>query len=696
MSTDGSIEIQTIARSQIQEIKETPGLSCTIISIYGAPGEPAHAIVRFTQRQRQAMGPIIFLLKEKIKGTAIDEANIEADAVYAKAVAKPILNAQSSVAENKMAVLWRLLAYIIPYRSRFIVGLLAAAGLTIVSLVPPYLTGYLVDDVIIPYTDGLVSLEEAARLGWIILSVIVFVYLLRQLFMWVQLRTMSMIGEWVAKDLRNTIYNHLHTLSLSYFSHRQTGSIVSRVSSDTDRLWDFIAFGFTEMTLSVLMIIGLGAVLFTMDWQLSLVVIGPVPLVFYFIFLMGRNMHRIFLRVWRKWSDMTGLLADTLSGVSVVKAFNQEDYERTRFGRSNASVTNEGIRIHKVWTTFWPLIYFGLESLVLLVWFFALPRLLGDGTPGSISLSPGKFIAFLLYMGMFIMPIENFGYLTRLINRSLSSAHRVFELLDTEPEIVSRVDPVRLDPIEGKIQFEDVSFGYDPVLHMLKNISFEINPGEMIGLVGKSGAGKTTITNLIARFYDAQAGRVLIDGVDIRDLDIGFYREQIGMVMQDPFLFHGSILDNIRYGHQEADLELVVTAAKAANAHEFISKFKLGYDTIVGERGHTLSGGERQRVSIARAILHNPRILILDEATRSVDSETERKNQEALERLIEGRTVIAIAHRLSTLRKANRLFVMHEGTLAESGTHDELLQKESGTYKTLYNLQLELHEMYVL
>ena len=318
---DGSIEIKTFARSKIQEIKETPGLSCTIISFYGAPGEPAHAIIRYTQRQRQAIGPIIFLLKEKIKGRSIDEAQNEADSIYAKAVAKPILNAQSSVAENKMAVLWRLLAYIKPYRIRFIVGLLAAAGLTSVSLVPPYLTGYLVDDVIIPYTDGLVSLEQAARMGWIILSVIVFVYLLRQLFMWVQLRTMSMLGEWVAKDLRNTIYNHLHTLSLSYFSHRQTGSIVSRVSSDTDRLWDFIAFGFTEMTLSFLMIIGLGAVLFTMDWQLSLVVIGPVPLVFYFIFLMGRKMHRIFLRIWRKWSDMTGLLADTLSGVSVVKSF---------------------------------------------------------------------------------------------------------------------------------------------------------------------------------------------------------------------------------------------------------------------------------------------------------------------------------------------------------------------------------------
>ena len=690
------IEIKTFARSQIQEIREAPGLSCTIVSFYGAPSEPALAVVRYTQRQRQAMGPIIFLLKEKIKGNTISDAHLDADSVYAKAVAKPILNAQSSVAENKMAVFWRLLAYLRPYRSRFILGLLAAAGLTTVSLVPPYLTGYIVDDVILPYTDGIIPLEQAARVGWMILGIIVVVYLLRQIFMWVQLRTMSMIGEWVAQDLRISIYNHLHTLSLSYFSHRQTGSIVSRVSSDTDRLWDFIAFGFTEMTLSVLMIIGLGAVLFTMDWQLSLVVIGPVPLVFYFIYLMGRNLHRIFLRIWRKWSDMTGLLADTLSGVSVVKAFNQEDFERNRFGRSNANVTGEMIRIHKVWTTFWPLIYFGLESLVLLVWYFALPRLLGDGTPGSISLTPGKFVAFLLYMGMFIMPIENFGYLTRLINRSLSSAHRVFELLDTEPEIVSRPDPVRLDPLEGRIQFDNVSFGYDPVLHMLKNISFEINPGEMIGLVGKSGAGKTTVTNLIARFYDTQAGRIMIDGVDIRDLDVGPYRKQIGMVMQDPFLFHGSILDNIRYGYQEADLEQIVTAATAANAHEFISKLKLGYDTIVGERGHTLSGGERQRVSIARAILHNPRILILDEATSSVDTETERNIQEALERLIEGRTVIAIAHRLSTLRKASRLFVMHEGSLVESGTHDELLQKEAGVYKNLYNLQRELHEMYAL
>jgi ATP-binding cassette subfamily B protein len=286
--------------------------------------------------------------------------------------------------------------------------------------------------------------------------------------------------------------------------------------------------------------------------------------------------------------------------------------------------------------------------------------------------------------------VEVLGQMARTVNRATSSAHRVFEVLDSEPEVREAPEPVRLSPVKGRVTFENVTFAYDGVRQVLRGVSFDVRPGELVGLVGPSGGGKSTITNLIARFYDVTGGTVRIDGVDVRALDTGHYREQLGMVLQDPYLFHGTVLENIRYGLPHATLGAVVAAAKAANAHDFICKLGQGYDTVVGERGHTLSGGERQRISIARAVLHDPRILILDEATSSVDTETEREIQEALERLIAGRTVFAVAHRLSTLRRASRLFVIQDGRLAESGTHRELLAVPNGIYRRLYELQLQL------
>jgi ATP-binding cassette subfamily B protein len=373
----------------------------------------------------------------------------------------------------------------------------------------------------------------------------------------------------------------------------------------------------------------------------------------------------------------------------VVKAFNQEEREKSRFGSRNREATEEFNRIHAHWTTFWPALMLAVHGTTVAVWAFAVPRLVGAAGEAA-SLSAGTFVSFLLYTTMFVGPMEVIGQMARTVNRATSSAHRVFEVLDTEPEIVDVPDPVRLDPVEGRVTFDNVSFGYDGVRQVLKGVSFEVVPGEMIGLVGPSGGGKTTVINLIARFYDATGGRVRIDGVDITRLEMGHYRRQIGMVLQDPYLFHGTILENIRYGVPEASLDQVIESAMAANAHDFILRLAHGYDTVVGERGQTLSGGERQRVSIARAILQDPRILILDEATSAVDTETERNIQLALDRLVAGRTVFAIAHRLSTLHKASRLFVMKQGRLVESGTHAELLEREDGLYRKLHELQLEL------
>jgi ATP-binding cassette subfamily B protein len=397
-------------------------------------------------------------------------------------------------------------------------------------------------------------------------------------------------------------------------------------------------------------------------------------------------MNGLFIRTWRKWSRVTDILSDTIPGIRVVKAFNQETREIVRFQVRNDDVTDEINRIHHLWTRFWPALMFAVHATTVLVWILAVPRLLGSGHP----LSAGVFVSFLLYTTMFVAPIEVIGQMVRTINRAVSSAHRVFEVLDSEPEVRDAPQAVRLEPVQGRVTFDNVTFAYDGVRQILRGVSFDVQPGELVGLVGPSGGGKSTIVSLVARFYDVSGGAVRIDGVDVRHLDTGHYREQLGMVLQDPYLFHGTILDNIRYGLPSASLGAVVEAAKAANAHDFICKLGQGYDTVVGERGHTLSGGERQRISIARAILHDPRILILDEATSSVDTETEHEIQEALDRLIAGRTVFAIAHRLSTLRKASRLFVISDGRLAESGTHRELLDRRNGIYRRLYEMQLQL------
>jgi ATP-binding cassette subfamily B protein len=683
----GGWDVESIERARIRSVRETPGLSANTLMLLGEQGDPPLLTVRYTQRQRGAFENIRFVLDEALAGRGIaPPSGDEADRIYADAVARPVRDAQALVAGRESAVILRLLGYLIPYRRQVITGLSAAAIITLVSLVPPYLAGYLIDRIVRPAQEGRIARGPATNMAWIAVAAMGLLYMVRQAAALVRLRLMSVLGEWVARDLRAELYEHIQHLSLSFFSRKKTGSLITRVTADTDRLWEFIAFGVVDVSLSIVMLIGLGAVLLTLDWRLGLLMTLPVPLFCWLIYWHGESLNGLFIRGWRKWSRVTDVLSDTIPGIRVVKAFNQETREIGRFGERNDDVTNEFNRIHRAWTTFWPLLMFAVHTTTVLVWVMAVPRLLGNGAP----LSAGVFVSFLLYTTMFVAPIEVIGQMARTVNRATSSAHRVFEVLDSEPEVRDSPNAIQLSPVHGRVTFENVTFGYDGVRQVLRGISFDVQPGELIGLVGPSGGGKSTVVSLIARFYDVSGGAIRIDGADVRQLDTGHYRQQLGMVLQDPYLFHGSVLENIRYGLPDAGLDAVIGAAKAANAHDFICKLGQGYDTLVGERGHTLSGGERQRISIARAILHDPRILILDEATSSVDTETERQIQEALERLIAGRTVFAIAHRLSTLRRASRLFVIEKGRLAESGTHRELLAKGDGIYRRLYELQLQL------
>ena len=685
--------LELIERARVRDVRETPGLSCHVLHLQGPPGEPPLAALRYTHRQRRAVELIRAALESKLPATL--SANLsrspgaadDGDDRYADAVAGPIREAQALVAGSDTAIILRLLGYLRPYRKQVAIGLGAAALVTALSLVPPYLAGYLIDRVARPVQEGRLAREVASQIALVCVGAIAAAYLLRSLLTWVRLRFMAYLGEFVARDLRTQIYEHLQALSLSFFSRKKTGSLITRVTSDTDRLWDFLAFGIVDVSLSAVMLFGIGAVLINLDWRLGLVMTLPVPALCAFIYLNGRHLERYFLRAWRRWSALTDVVSDTIPGIRVVKAFNQEKSERRRFGDRNHAATTQFNQIHQVWTRFWPALMFGIHALTVAVWFLALPRLLGNAAP---ALSLGSFVSFLLYSGMFAGPIEVIGQMTRVLNRATSSAHRIFEVLDTEPEVVDPVAPVRIEPLAGRVTFDGVSFGYEATRLVLRQVSFDVLPGEMIGLVGPSGGGKTTIANLIARFYDPLAGVVRIDGIDLRTVDTGSYRRQVGMVLQDPYLFHGTIADNIRYGLPDAPIDQVVTAARTANAHDFICKLPHGYDTVVGERGHTLSGGERQRISISRALLHDPRVLILDEATSSVDTETERKIEEAMHRLIAGRTVFAIAHRLSTLRRANRLFVIEDGRLSEAGTHAELMSNPASTYRRLVEMQREV------
>jgi ATP-binding cassette subfamily B protein len=679
----GAWDIESVPRAQVRQVRDVAGLSANTLLILGDADAPL-IVVRYTQRQRAAVENIRFVLEEALTGRSV--ALDDADRVYADAVARPVRDAQALVAGKESAVMFRLLRYLAPYRRQVVIGLSAAAVVTLASLVPPYLAGYVIDRIVRPAQDGVLDRAVATRLAWIAVAAMAALYGIRQIAAHVRLRLMSVLGELVARDLRTELYAHIQRSSLAFFSRKKTGSLISRVTADTDRLWEFIAFGVVDVSLSVVMLIGLGAVLLTLDWRLGLIMTLPVPVFCWLIYRHGESLNGLFIRTWRKWSRVTDVLSDTIPGIRVVKAFNQESREIDRFVARNDDVTDEINRIHQLWTTFWPLLMFAVHATTVLVWVLAVPRLLGSGQP----LSAGVFVSFLLYTTMFVAPIEVIGQMVRTINRATSSAHRVFEVLDSEPEVKDAPDAVRLSPVQGRVTFDNVTFAYDGVRQVLKGVSFDVQPGELIGLVGPSGGGKSTVVSLIARFYDVSGGAVRIDAVDVRRLDSGHYREQIGMVLQDPYLFHGTVLENIRYGLPNASLGAVVEAAKAANAHDFICKLGQGYDTVVGERGHTLSGGERQRISIARAILHDPQILILDEATSAVDTETEHQIQEALDRLIAGRTVFAIAHRLSTLRRASRLFVIAQGKLAESGTHRELLGNPDGIYRRLYEMQLQL------
>ena len=594
-------------------------------------------------------------------------------------------------------ILWRLLDVAQPYRKKinFALGLTLLFG--IMTTLPPAIIRHVINVAIDPqvwdetaqrmmpqYVDPDVRMYRL--LAW--MGVLVLTIAVSEFIGGMRLRILARMGTQVTADLRHAVYAHLHELSLRYFAKRRTGSLITRVTNDTDRLWDFIVFGSVNLIQNITMIICIAAVMFWMNWRLAFLALCPLPFLAVLTYYRGKKMQRMFGRMWTYWSRMTAVVGDAVPGIRVVKAFANEKREIDRFEkRSNEYVVKEQ-EVHTVWTALQPVVSALMQLGTALIWLFGGYLCIRHGGKG---VNAALLVAFAAYVARFYGPIMELANSNRMITRAASSAQRVFEVLDTPPEIYSRTGAVSKDKIKGDVEFRNVSFSYEGAQPALRDVSLTIAAGQMIGLCGPSGAGKSTFVNLLCRFYDVTDGQLMIDGVDIRDYDVKWLRRQIGMVLQEPYLFHGTVAENIRYGNEDATNEKVIEAARAANAHDFIVGFPDGYDTMVGERGQSLSGGERQRISIARAILHNPRILILDEATSSVDTETEKQIQQALDRLVEGRTTFAIAHRLSTLQAADTLIVLEKGKVVETGTHADLVSKEGGVYAKLHQTQVEMN-----
>lgn len=585
-----------------------------------------------------------------------------------------------SVAKTRtFAGLLRLVAFARP-RARLIgLGFLLTLAGTTAGLVPPYLTMPLLDRVLIPHQNGqpvdfnlvvwyLSGLAGAAVLAW--------------LLEWRRAFVMARIAEYISADLRSRTYAHLQSLSIEFFGGKRTGDLMSRVSSDTDRICNFLSSHLVSFCSDILMIVMTAAVLLTIDPWLALAALCPFPLIIWLVHVARKRLYRGYGPAGVAWAEMHNVLADTIPGIRVVKAFAQEDREVERFDASNDRVVATNDRVNRVWALFAPTVTLLTTLGLLVVWAFASWQVFQN------LITVGVLTAFLAYVARLYTRMESMMYIFSSTQRAAASAQRIFEILDRVPSVPDPVNPLPIGRASGEITLEGVRFSYGS-REVLHGIDLRIGAGEMIGLVGPSGAGKSTLINLICRFYDPASGSIQIDGRDIRAFKVNDYRRNIGMVLQEPFLFFGTIADNIAYGRPGATRAEIVAAARAARAHEFILRLPEGYDSVVGERGQSLSGGERQRISIARALLIDPPVLILDEATSSVDTETERDIQAAIETLIRGRTTIVIAHRLSTLRRADRLVVLDHGQLVESGTHNQLLD-QAGVYARLHKAQMDM------
>ncbi|HIC88606.1 MAG TPA: ABC transporter ATP-binding protein [Anaerolineae bacterium] len=584
-----------------------------------------------------------------------------------------------------MRTLWRLAIYLKPHWKWVLATYLGVTVSTGLNLVVPWLIKQVID-------VGLARGER--RFMLIAAGAILLIALMRSVFGFWQRYGTIWLAQRVAYDLRNQLYDHIQQLPFSFHDHTQTGQLMSRASNDVRSIMRWVGFGLLDSVNLIFLLTGILTILFITHWRLALVALLPVPALVVFVLYFASRIRPLWKSVQAQFATLTSVLQENLAGAQVVRAFAREPYEVERFAEVNQELMDRRLRTIRTWGSHFPRMVFTISLSTALILLYG-GRQVIDG-----SLSVGTVVAFNGYALMLAMPVFRLGWIVNLTAEAIATGERIFEILDTELTIRSAPDATELPRLRGEVRFENVSFAYagggefgdggatQAVLH---EINLHARPGEVIALVGHTGSGKSTLANLIPRFYEVTGGRITVDGIDIRRAKLSSLRRQIGVVLQDTFLFSATVRENIAYGRPDADEAEIIAAAKAAYAHDFIMGFPDGYDTEVGERGITLSGGQRQRIAIARALLMDPRILILDDSTSSVDVETEYLIQRALASLMQGRTSFVIAQRLTTVKHADQILVMDRGRIVERGRHEELLA-QGGVYREIYDLQLRDQE----
>ena len=570
-----------------------------------------------------------------------------------------------------MTLYLRILSYIKPYMHRLIFAMfctiMAAAG----NLYIPWIIKDMIDEVLAD--------KNGTMLNWIAASIIA-IFVVRGLFWYGQNYLMSYVGQSVIIDIRAAVFKKLQRLSVSFYDKNKTGTIMSYVTNDVNALQSAMVENTIEMITEGFILIGSVVALIYLDWRLTLFTVCTFPVVLWFMEFFGKKIRKTGGRIQECTADITSVLQESVASARVIKSFVREDYEVDRFDVENRANFRANMKNAQLMATLTPVVELvAAIGVTMIIWY-------GGNNVINGTITAGSLVAFLTYAVNISNPIKRLTRVIGNIQKALAAAQRVFMIIDMPEEIAESRDAKQLPEVSGKVEFQNVSFAYDDKGNVITDLSFSVKPGEVIAIVGPSGAGKSTIANLLPRFYDVNKGDIKIDGHSVREVTLDSLREQVGIVPQETMLFNGSVYNNILYGRLDATKEEIEAAAKAANAHDFIMQLTDGYETKLGDRGVNLSGGQRQRIAIARAILKNPRILILDEATSALDTESERVVQEALDRLMVGRTSFVIAHRLSTVKNADKILVLEKGNLVESGTHDELLALD-GLYAHLYKIQ---------
>lgn len=572
-----------------------------------------------------------------------------------------------------MVLFRRMLGYITSQKRESIQLVVAIIASTLINLLPPYMYSLAIDNYI----------KQLDTRGLYLLGVgFVAVYLLTFVTQYVQQYLINWLGSRLELNMRRDIFKHLQTLSLDLYAKREIGSIVSRVTNDIDKITELTTSGIANVIADLLTLVGIVAIMLWMNWRLSLVTFSIIPLMILFLYLWGRRVRTVYRKTRRTIASVSAKMEESVSGMKEIQSYSREGETRQEFRQVNRSNMKANVEAGQVMSAFWPAVRVFTALGNFLVLLFG-GRAVMDGT-----LSVGVLFGFMGYLGRFFWPIQDLSGFWNNVQSALAASERVFDIMDTPRGIGDKPDAVELPRIEGHIEYQNLSFRYEEDTPVLKDINLEIKPNTTVALVGPTGVGKTTMINLLYRFYDPQEGTVKVDGYDLRDVKLDSLRSQMAVVLQDNFLFSGTVMENIRYGNLGATDDEIIEVAKTVGAHEFIMKLPEGYQTDVRERGGRLSVGQRQLISLSRALIADPRVLIMDEATSSIDAYTELIIQQALDRIFQNRTSIIIAHRLSTVRNADMIIVLHEGSIAETGSHDELIKKD-GLYKHLYDMQFK-------